>query len=341
MGEPILSICMPVYNGGERIIKNVNRILQSQDQRFEVVICDNRSTDGSIIKLQKILDDRLHIYINEKNVGPLENGLRVLTKGHGKYLMQLLDRDILQTEYLSAYIDMLAVQKAGVILNLYAHAGLGNNQILNKTEDAAYWIMESPHPSFYVFLRKAFQEIFITDWLKSEGYYSAGCGLLILKKYPVVLQREYPIILDAEREYIYMNSSRTHAYMNTNNVDVKKGGGGFDEESVFFLFQKYICFVKENWKKMDRSVLLGIYIAELRSISPGYFNIIRSCLHCHRYNIQDKKYASWEYKKLPFRFYRRAKHSLKEQGMWSIFLQWKMWSETWRCRQEFCRKVCN
>lgn len=341
MGEPILSICMPVYNGGERIVKNVNRILQSQDRRFEIVICDNRSTDDSIKRLQSISDDRLHIYINEENVGPLENGMRVLAKGSGKYLMQLLDRDILQTEYLSAYIDMLAIQNAGIILNLYVHTGLGNNWCLDKTEEAVYWIMESPHPSFYVFLRKAFQEISTTDWLKSEGYYSAGCGLLILRDYAVVLQREFPVILEAEQEYIYMNSSRSHAYSNARGIDVEKSGGGFDEDSVFIRFQKYIGFVKTYWRQIDRRVLLGIYRANLIFVLPGYFNIMRSCLHCHRYNIRDEKYASWEYKKLPFRFYHRAKRVIKEQGMWNLPLQWKMWRETWRCRRKFCREICN
>lgn len=341
MEERILSICLPVYNGGERLVKNVNRILQSQDRRFEIVICDNRSTDDSIKRLQSISDDRLHIYINEENIGPLKNGMRVLAKGSGKYLMQLLDRDILQTEYLSAYIDMLAVQEAGVILNLYVHAGLGNNRNLNKSEEAAYWIMESPHPSFYVFLREAFQEIPITDWLKSEGCYSAGCGLLVLRNYSAVLQREYPIIIEAEQEYIYMNSSRTHAFLNVKGVNVEKNGNGFDEDSILIRFRNYISFVKQHWRQVDRNVLMGIYRANLNSVTPGYFSIVRSCLHCHRYHIQDKKYASWEYKKLPFRFYRKAKRAMKEQGMWSLPLQWRMWWETWQCRRKFCREICN
>lgn len=341
MEERILSICMPVYNGGERVVKSVKKILQSQDRRFEIVICDNRSTDDSVKRLRDISDDRLHIYVNQENVGPLENGLRVLAKGSGKYLMQLLDRDILQTEYLSAYIDMLAAQNAGVILNLYVHAGRGNNWSLDKSEEAAFWMMESPHPSFYVFLRKAFQEIPITDWLKSEGYYSAGCGLLILRNYASILQREYPIVIEAEKEYIYLNSSRSHAYLNANAMDVEKNGDGFDEDSILIRYQKYISFVKEYWRQVDTGVYLGIYRANLKSVSPGYFNIIRSCLHCHRYNILDKKYASREYRKLPFRFYHRANRMIKELGVWSLPLQWKMWRETWRCRRKFCREVCN
>ncbi|MCM1282770.1 MAG: glycosyltransferase [Muribaculaceae bacterium] len=341
MKELILSICMPVYNGGDRLIANIKKILHSQDQRFELVICDNGSTDGAIESLQEMQDNRLQIYVNEKNLGPLENGLRVLERGNGKYLMQLLDRDILQTEYLSAYIDMLETQTAGVILNLYVHAGLGDNWSLNRTEEAVFWILESPHPSFYVFLREAFQEMSITDWMKSEGYYSACCGLMILKHYAVIMQREYPIVLEAEKEYIYMHSSRSHIFLHAKEIDVVKSGSGFDQDSVFIRFQNYISFVKKQMKPVDRGILLGIYRANLKSVSPGYFSIIRSCLHCHRYSIPDKKYASWEYKKLPFWFYRRAKLAIKSEGMWSLPLQWKMWWTTWRCRQKFCREICN
>lgn len=341
MEEPILSICMPVYNGGERMCANVRHILQSEDQRFEVVVCDNGSTDGGIEQIQFIQDQRLHIYINEKNIGSLENGLRVLSKGSGKYLMQLLDRDILQVEYLSAYIDMLAEQNAGVILNLYVHAGLGENWELDRAEDAAYWIMESPHPSFFVFLRKAFQEMPKTDWMKMEGYYSASCGLWISKNYSIVLQRRYPIIVEAELEYIYINSSRSLAYLHEKKVDIEKSGGGFGEDSIFVRFKGYIAFVKEQCKPIDRAMLLGVYRANLKSVLPGYFYIVRSCLHCHRYHIPDKKYKSWEYKKLPFRFYHRAIRAVREQELWSLPLQWKMWRETWRCRRKFCKEICN
>lgn len=341
MGELILSICIPVYNGGERMYANVKRILESDDQRFEIVVCDNGSTDEGFRKLKAISDKRLHIYINEKNIGPLENGLKVLSKGKGKYLMLLLDRDILQKEYLISYIHMLEEQQAGVILNLYAHAGLGENRLLGRSEDAAYWLTECPHQSYYVFLRQAFQNIPITEWMKRDGYYPASCGLLIQKNYDVILQRKYPIVREAEMEYVYMSSSRTHEYAFEKKMDLVKGGGVYDEESVYNRFRDYIFFIKEHWMHVDRGVILGIYQGNLKALSPGYFSMVKSTMYCHRYHIPDKKYTISDFKKLPFWFYRKAERLIREQGLWSLSLQWKIWRETWQCRRKFCKEICN
>ncbi|MCM1106152.1 MAG: glycosyltransferase [Blautia sp.] len=341
MEELVLSICMPVYNGGERMYANIKGILESNDQRFEIVVCDNGSTDDGIKKLQNLSDERLHIYVNEKNIGPLENGLKALSVGKGKYLMLLLDRDILQVEYLVPYIQMLERMQAGVILNLCAHAGVGDNCLLRSPEDAAYWLTEGPHQSYYTYLRQAFQEIPITEWIKKDGYYPASCGLLIQRNYEVVLQRQYPIVIAAEMEYVYMTTSRTHEYAFEKKIDIVKKGGVYDEVSVYNRFRDYIYFIKEQWECVDKAVVLGIYQGNLKTLVPGYFYMVQSPVLCHRYHIPDKKYTVSDYKKLAFWFYRKAKRVIREQGMWSLPLQWKMWWATWKCRQKFCREICN
>lgn len=113
---------------------------------------------------------------------------------------------------------------------------------------------------------------------------------------------------------IYMNLSRTHAFAFEKKV-VIKSGPGFDEESVVVRFRNYVLFVKNEMSEYSSDLLFEIYRGNSKFIFPGYFCVIKSPQLCYRYNIMDKNYASCEYKKLPFRFYRRAKCGIKEQWM--------------------------
>lgn len=50
------SLCIPVYNEGERIIKEIERAANAKVQEsVDIILIDGGSTDGSIEKLIKVL----------------------------------------------------------------------------------------------------------------------------------------------------------------------------------------------------------------------------------------------------------------------------------------------
>jgi glycosyltransferase involved in cell wall biosynthesis len=64
-----VSVCIPVYNGSNTILQTINSILVQTFKDFELVIVDNASTDNTAEIVRSIKDDRIKLYINQKNIG--------------------------------------------------------------------------------------------------------------------------------------------------------------------------------------------------------------------------------------------------------------------------------
>lgn len=332
----ILSICIPTYNGGKRLTANVKRILNCGREDIEIVISDNASTDTSMIELKKINDKRLKLFQNEENIGPLKNGINALLHGSGKYLMPLLDRDILQIEYLDEYIAMLEKEDVGVILNMPQYRGKGENRILNRGE-SIYWLTLSPHPSYYTYLNEAFSRI---EKYSTDGYYPAYCGLSILNDYKTFLYRENPIMVTTEREYILMHASRTWKFeIDAHGLESTKKEHGFEPGVNVGRFRNYVCFMKKNLRDFGNKDIIQVYKSTLEAASPGNYYSVIDTMSKHRYHVDDNGYTLEEYAQIPFNFYCEAQKVLKELGMDEADVLAEMKEITEQNHREFCELV--
>jgi len=105
--KPFLSICIPTYNRVNKLKKLVLDILSSPLHNIEVVVLDNCSTDNTLAMLNEIKDERLFVYQNNENIGHILNILKVLQLGRGIYSLSCVDKDWLNAEYLSDFINIL------------------------------------------------------------------------------------------------------------------------------------------------------------------------------------------------------------------------------------------
>src|SRR5260370_42097820 len=85
--SPKVSIGFPVYNGENYVANALTRLLEQDFQDFELVICDNASTD----RTQEIRlafahqDDRIRYFRNDRNIGLAANHARTFQLANGKY----------------------------------------------------------------------------------------------------------------------------------------------------------------------------------------------------------------------------------------------------------------
>ena len=147
----ILSVCIPVYNGGDHLVTSVKSILGCPFSEVEVVVNDNHSGDDSINQLKMISDNRLKVFVNEKNEGPFRNCFLALSRGTGKYLMLLQDNDELVIENLGKYIDFLYNTNAIAIKN--GIFSLRNKQGFVCGAEFLYYSNILNHFSMSVYLR--------------------------------------------------------------------------------------------------------------------------------------------------------------------------------------------
>lgn len=85
---------MATYNGAKYIREQLDSILSQTFQDFELVICDDCSSDDtvSILKEYAIKDKRIIVYVNEVNLGFKKNFENVIRKCNGEFVA-LSDQD--------------------------------------------------------------------------------------------------------------------------------------------------------------------------------------------------------------------------------------------------------
>ena len=96
MMQPILSICIPTYNG-EKTIKNLLDILLPQVfNDVEIIVSDNCSTDSTSLIIQEYRKKYSFIkyFKNESNIGADGNFLRCMKIAKGRFIWLISDDDL-------------------------------------------------------------------------------------------------------------------------------------------------------------------------------------------------------------------------------------------------------
>jgi glycosyltransferase involved in cell wall biosynthesis len=95
---PLISILIPLFNAERFIEDTLQSVLEQSYRNLEIIIVDDRSTDASVSKALCFKDSRIHLSINEKNLGPEKNWNRALAKANGKYIKLVCCDDLLEKD---------------------------------------------------------------------------------------------------------------------------------------------------------------------------------------------------------------------------------------------------
>lgn len=91
--KPIISICIPTYNRGNKVFELVTSILKYKESNIEVIVLDNFSSDNTNFLLNEIKDNRFAYLRNSENIGGIKNIFKALLNANGKYCFLCLDKD--------------------------------------------------------------------------------------------------------------------------------------------------------------------------------------------------------------------------------------------------------
>lgn len=136
--EPLVSICIPAYNGEIFVKRVLESCLRQTYRNIEIVFVDDKSTDGTLEIAQAYAkeDERLKVYQNERNLGAAENFLRSFKLAHGFFVQHLgiddwIDPDHIEkkVEIFQRFPDTAFVTSAVVF---YIKNGDGSFQLKNK-----------------------------------------------------------------------------------------------------------------------------------------------------------------------------------------------------------------
>lgn len=100
---------MPVRNGQKFIHCAVDSILAQTFEDFELIICDNASTDATeqIVRDYAAKDARVRYHRNPQDIGPANNHNVGLALARGQYFRWHAHDDMIRPEYLAACVKIL------------------------------------------------------------------------------------------------------------------------------------------------------------------------------------------------------------------------------------------
>lgn len=102
-----VSVIMPLYNKAPYVAEAISSVLEQDYTDFELIICDDGSTDGSQDVVRSFTDPRIRFYQNEKNLGTPGNGNRCFDLCKGKYVIRMDADDVMPGKRISRQVNFL------------------------------------------------------------------------------------------------------------------------------------------------------------------------------------------------------------------------------------------
>jgi len=104
---PQVSVCIPTYNRAELLAYAVNSVLAQTYTDFELIICDDGSTDHTPDLVHQWQDPRIRYIQHPTNIGRSQNMQSGFKAASGTYFIKFDDDDALTPEFLEKTVLVL------------------------------------------------------------------------------------------------------------------------------------------------------------------------------------------------------------------------------------------
>ena len=130
-GLPLISVCIPVYNGFLYLGETINSVLSQDYDNLEIIIQDNASTDGTWPMLQSLAaaHPQISIMRNEQNVGMSGNWNLVVNRASGDYVMLLSADDLLEKGFLESCLQKIEQEEVDAVTTNHYWFGKGQKNL--------------------------------------------------------------------------------------------------------------------------------------------------------------------------------------------------------------------
>ena len=119
--NPIITVLMPVYNGGKYLSQAIESILNQSFTNYELLIVDDCSTDESVEIINSYNDERITLIRNRKNCGQSQSLNIGLSEAKGNLIARLDQDDISYKNRLETQFKRMSNNNISV-LGSWSHA---------------------------------------------------------------------------------------------------------------------------------------------------------------------------------------------------------------------------
>lgn len=102
-----ISVVTASYNYQDYIKETIQSVLDQTYKDWELIIVDDCSTDNSVEVIKSYKDDRIKLFVNEKNLGLKETVRRGIEKATGEWIVFLESDDILTSDNIEKKVEIV------------------------------------------------------------------------------------------------------------------------------------------------------------------------------------------------------------------------------------------
>lgn len=110
MTDPLVSICIPTYNGTEFLRQCLQSCFDQSFNDYEIVICDDGSSDGTVQLVKEIagVNPKVKFIQNPQNLGLVGNWNKCVAEARGKWIKFVFQDDYISPDCLREFVKSIS-----------------------------------------------------------------------------------------------------------------------------------------------------------------------------------------------------------------------------------------
>ncbi|WP_298236994.1 glycosyltransferase [uncultured Algibacter sp.] len=265
MDKPLVSICIPTFNGAQFITEALDSTISQTYSNLEIIISDDASTDATLAIVESYKSKTaipINIYHHEpKGIGA--NWNNSIKKANGTYIKFLFQDDVLYSNCISEMVEVLENNKKLGLVACKRDIIVDNNYLNEETEkwietygdlqehlnipivNGAQYLDKSIFKS-NLFLSRPLNKIgeptvilFRKDMVKAIGFYKEDLFQLLDLEFCNRVLKKYKIAI-LNKKLVGFRLHKNQA-TNSNSINVKKDILKYNEliyNDYFYLFNR-------------------------------------------------------------------------------------------------------
>jgi len=147
--KPLISVCIPVYNGEKYLRECLESVISQSYQHMEILIVDDCSSDSSLKMAEEFAkkDERIRVVRNDANAGLVGNWNRCIQLAKGDWIKFAFQDDFLKSNCVEVFVK--AIEDSGGKIPLIVS---GRNFLVEgevSKEKRKYYDSKLPGPGLF------------------------------------------------------------------------------------------------------------------------------------------------------------------------------------------------
>jgi glycosyltransferase involved in cell wall biosynthesis len=112
-----ISVCLASYNGEQFIVRQLDSVIKQLNNDDQIVVVDDGSNDQTVQLLKDTYGNRVELYINKENLGPIKSFERAISLAKGDIIFLCDQDDIWEDNKVQKVLECMKKEEASLVIH--------------------------------------------------------------------------------------------------------------------------------------------------------------------------------------------------------------------------------